>query len=323
MKFIENNVHLMGWLYQHKLEKKVTGAASKTPGTTYISGSIDVATNSEITNIVTVHYTYVTPTYGSTGKSNPTFATLSSIIDGKFKTVMGDGVDAAAKIKVDTSIALNEFYSDRDGEETLVSNMRNEGGFIHVLNTFEKGSDDAETAKKFNSFDMDIVISKFKRFDATEDKPERGIVHGFVFDFRKQALPVDFVVYKPKALDYFESFDYKQPLYTHISGEQASTTIIKKETFEGAFGDEEVRETKSTRREYVLTNSRKQTYVYNDTDDTDAEGITKKELEKLIADRELYLAGVKKRQDDYKASKVTTSNAAPATTAPKSGGFNF
>ena len=50
----------------------------------------------------------------------------------------------------------------------------------------------------------------------------------------------------------------------------------------------------------------------------DEETITAKELTEAMANREVYLAGIKQRQDEYKASK-----AAPAAAAPATGGFNF
>jgi len=42
----------------------------------YINGTIDIATNDELTNIVTVHFTYVTPTYAKSGSANATFTAL-------------------------------------------------------------------------------------------------------------------------------------------------------------------------------------------------------------------------------------------------------
>lgn len=47
-----NNVNLMGILYEHNLTLKETGANSKNPGTEFISGTIGIATDDAITNIV-------------------------------------------------------------------------------------------------------------------------------------------------------------------------------------------------------------------------------------------------------------------------------
>ena len=74
-KKMENQTHIEGLLYEHKLEKRVTGENSKNPGTTYINGTLDIATDDAITNIVSIHFTYVTPTT-KTGNANATFNTL-------------------------------------------------------------------------------------------------------------------------------------------------------------------------------------------------------------------------------------------------------
>ena len=66
-----NSTRIEGILYQHNLELKVSGPNSKKPGTEFISGTIDIATNDAMTNIVPVHFTYVTATT-ATGKENAT-----------------------------------------------------------------------------------------------------------------------------------------------------------------------------------------------------------------------------------------------------------
>mgnify|MGYP003304582515 CR=1 FL=1 len=54
-----NRTHIEGYLYQHTLEEKVTGPGSKNPGTKYISGNIDIATDDEMLNIVSVHFVFL------------------------------------------------------------------------------------------------------------------------------------------------------------------------------------------------------------------------------------------------------------------------
>ena len=58
-----NSVHIEGVLYSHTLEARVSGENSKNPGTKYIAGDLDIATDENGLNVVTVHYSYVTPTY--------------------------------------------------------------------------------------------------------------------------------------------------------------------------------------------------------------------------------------------------------------------
>src|SRR5574344_2502678 len=128
-----NQTHIEGILYAHKLEAKESGKDSKNPGTPYVTGTIDIATDDAHTNIVSVHFTYVAPTYpakdGKPPKQNANYPVLMNIINGKIKTVMDSSWSDAARIRVDSAIGLNEFYSERDGEEVLVSAKRNEGGF--------------------------------------------------------------------------------------------------------------------------------------------------------------------------------------------------
>ena len=80
MRKVENTVHLEGYLYEYNLEMKVTGPNSKSPNTPYITGTITIATDEECTNIVPVHYTYVTATTKNGGTNN-TFVALKSLLE--------------------------------------------------------------------------------------------------------------------------------------------------------------------------------------------------------------------------------------------------
>ena len=71
VKKARNNVRLSGLLYDAKLEKKVTGPNSKSPGTEYITGKISIAVDDALTNIVDIRYPYVVPTTVKDGVSNP------------------------------------------------------------------------------------------------------------------------------------------------------------------------------------------------------------------------------------------------------------
>ena len=303
-----NSVHLEGVLYSHSLEAKVTGENSKNPGTPYIAGTIDIATDNDQTNIVSVHFTYVTPAYGS-GKSNPNYAILTDIISGKTKNITehGDG----AKLRVDSAIALNEFYSDRNGEEELVSVKRNEGGFIHIVNKI----DDDE--KKRNTFTTDMVITGVTHIDGDEERnlPEKVTVRGCIFDFRNALLPVEFSAISPGAMNYFEGLgaSNKEPVFTKLWGREVATTITRTITEESAFGEPMVREVNSTRRDFVITGAAPEPYEWDDETT-----ITAAELTKAMTDRQTYLAAMKQRQDDYKASQGGGSS-----NEPKKGGFDF
>lgn len=125
-----NSTHVEGLLYDHKLEVKETGPNSKHPGTTYITGDVMIVTDNAMTNVVSVHYSYITQ-MTSKNKPDSRFTALSDIMSGKRKTVISDGADYASMIRIDSAVGLNEFFTERDGKEELVSAKRNEGGFIH------------------------------------------------------------------------------------------------------------------------------------------------------------------------------------------------
>lgn len=306
-----NKTHIEGVLYQHDLELKVTGENSKNPGTEFIAGTVEIATDDAGVNIVPVHFTYVTATT-SKGKANASFGTLSDIINGKLGTVMKDGADKAAKLRIDSAIGLNEFYSDRNGEEELVSVKRNEGGFIHVVNALN------EDEKTRNTFEVDMIITNVSRIEANEERqtPEKVIVRGVTFNFRNDILPIDLSVTNPNAMDYFEGLEAsgKNPVFTKVRGRQVSETIVRTIEEESAFGEASVREVKSTRKDFVITWAQKEPYIWDDEST-----ITAAELSELVAKRETDLAAMKARSDEYKASK----GAAKATAAPKAGAFDF
>ena len=309
MKKMINKTRIDGRLYQHTLELKESGPNSKNPGTKFITGNIEIATDNAITNIVTVHYTYVTATT-STGKANATFNVLKDIIDEKLGCVMKHGADNAAIITIDSAIGLNEFYSDRNGKEELVSAKRNEGGFAVV----KSAADEDET--KRNTFDVDMIITGTRMIEADPDKdlPEKMILRGAIFDFRNSLLPIELSVLNPRAIAYFESLDITQktPAFTRLQGRQVSEVVTREVIEESAFGDPVVKKFASTRKDWVVTWAASEPYAWDDES-----SITAAELTKAMSDRETYLATVKQRQDEYKASKN-----APAA-APANAGFNF
>ena len=310
-KTMINQTHIEGVLYEHALEAKVSGENSKNPGTPFITGTISIATDDAMTNIVPVHFTYVTATFGS-GKPNDTYTTLNNIVNGTFGTYMKDGADKAVKLRVDSAIGLNEFFTDRNGKEELVSAKRNEGGFVHKVDAID------EDEKVRNTFKVDMLINCVTRIDADEEKnlPEKVVVKGAIFDFRKSLLPVEFSATNPNAMNYFEGLGatQKEPVFTCVWGRQVSEVIVRQIRTESAFGEDEVREVKNTRRDFVITGAAKDPYVWDDES-----SITAAELNEAIQKREVDLAAMKKRQDEYKASR----GAAKATAAPAQGGFNF
>lgn len=311
---IYNDTHIEGILYEHDLQLKESGPNSKNPGTPFIMGTISIATDEAKENIVPVHFTYVTATYGS-GKPNANWAVLNDIISGKIASFMDAG-DAASKIRVDSAIGLNDFYTDKNGQEELVSAKRNEGGFIHTTGPWREDEKDRST------FDCDMVITGVKRIDADEEKgiSEHIVIKGCVFDFRKAILPVEFIATNPMAMDYFEGLgaSSKEPVFTRVKGRQVSAVIKRQITEESAFGEASVREVTSTRKEWVVTWAQANPYDWDDEN-----SITAAELKKAMEDRETYLATVKQRADEYKASKAQGASAIPSAPAAGAATYNF
>lgn len=317
-KKIFNKEHIEGRLYEHNLAiKTVQNSDSKNFGKEFIGGTLDIATDDECLNIVTITFTYVTE-ITSKGTKNETFTTLKNIIENG-KTVLTDGKDVATLVKVDTALGVNDFYTSKGGEETLVTAKRNEGGFVHIVNKL------CDPAAR-NTFEMDMLINGTRLVEADEEKhipADYLIVKGAVFNFRNAILPVEFIVKNPSGIKYFESLDASPSnmVFTKVWGKINSEVIKTVKTEESMFGEAKVTEYERAIKEWVITGTANETYEIGDEEN----GITLDEIKKALADREVYLADVKKRQDEYQASK-NSGNAAAAGGAGVSaaqGGFNF
>lgn len=317
MRKIINKEHIEGRIYEHSLAiKKVQNSASQNFGVEYIGGTIDIATDEACLNIVQVNFPYVTETT-SKGNKNATYTALANII-ANGKTILTDGKDAATMVRIDnTALALNDFYSQRNGEEVLVSAKRNNGGFVTIVNSL--GSEDNR-----NEFECDMLINGTRYVEADPEKNIENdylIVKGAVFAYNNAILPVEFIVKNKGGIKYFEALDAspKNLIFTKVWGKINSETVVRKVEEESAFGEPAIKEYTRTVREWVITGTSKADAIYEIGDSEN--GITIEEIEKAMADREVYLAEVKKRADDYKASQSAGGNVATATAAQ--GGFNF
>jgi len=315
-----NKVTLSGRVYDHKLALKTVQDSSKQSyGTEFINGTIDIATDDACLNIVQVHFTYVTE-MTKQGKKNATYTVLKNIIDNG-KTVIADGKDVALCVKVDTAIGLNDFYSTRNGEETLVSAKRCEGGFVSTVKTLPEEKDR-------NKFECDMLINGTHVVEKDEEKniaEDYLVVKGAVFDFRGAILPVEFVVKSKGGINYFESLDAspKNMTFTKVWGSINCTTIVTKKEEESAFGEAMVTEYTNTKREWIVTGTSKPDSTYEIGDEKN--GITEDEIKKALADREVKLAEVKKNQEEWQTKKNAGDEVPFGNTkAPAAdGGFNF
>lgn len=312
-----NTEHIEGRIYQHALALKESGPQSKNPGTIYIAGRLDVAVDKEGLNIIPVRFIYVTEVYKS-GKTNATFGELKKIIE-EGKTWIADGKDEATKIKIDASIALNDFYNQ---ENTLVSTKVNEGSFVTIVN-------ELCPENERNTFSADMFITGVSRVEADEEKhidADYVVLKGAIFNFMNALLPVEFTVRNEAGMKYFEDLGIttSEPVYTKVWGRvncMTSTTVINEES---AFGESAVKTCEKKSKSWDVTGTSKVAYDFGDE-----KVMTADELTKASQDRQVYLADVKKRADEDKAQKAGGSaNAIPAGATPgvaaaKTGDFHF
>ena len=298
-----NSCRVEGYVYDRsKLVSRETGPTSKTPGTQYISGDLDIAVDEEGLNVVAVHFTYVTEHYAS-GKPNNTYNALVKVMEAENASWLEAGKENAMNVRVDGGLGVNDFIG-RDGN--MVAAKRCEGSFLNIVSTLNPKESERST------FQEDIVITKVNRIEANEERniaEDYVVLRGAVFNFRNDLAPVDLVVRNPQGMNYFESLDVSasEPLYTKVWGHIVSQTIQITRTEESAFGDSAVRAFERKNREWVVTGTAKYPYDYGEED-----VMTEEELKTAVQNREVHLAEVKKRNDEYLAK-----NTAPAATKAK------
>lgn len=318
-----NEEVIEGRLYDHNLQMKtVTNKNSKNFGVEYITGSLNVATDEEGLNVIPVHYTFVKELTGS-GAVSSTFVNLKQILE-TGKTWLKDGKDMAMTVRLNTAAALNDYFPN--GGDQLVSQQRNEGGFV----SFVPALNPDPVAR--NKFKFDVIINGVTLVEAD---PEHNINEDFVrinaaiFDFKNALLPFTLVAKDSKAsgsVNYFLGLGASQsnPIYTQVRGEIVNTTIKIKKRMENAFGEAVVDSSFRHEREWVITWAQPQPYVFDDP-----QTITKAELEEVIANRNTYLedqkASAKKYYEERQRASAAPAPSAipvPSNVVPE-GGFNF
>ena len=318
MKYKQNSERIEGRIYQHDLAiKTVQNQSSQNFGKEFIAGTLEVAVDDAGLNVIPVHFTYVTEVT-SKGQTNRTFTVLKKIID-EGKTIVTDGMDEATKVRIDTALALNDFYTNDD---SLVSIKTNEGGFVTIVN-------ELSGENERNTFSADMVITGVTRVEADEEKnikEDYVTVKGALFNFRGDLLPLEFIVKNAGGMKYFEDLgaSNSEPVYTKVWGRincETKTTIVEEES---AFGEAAVKKYERKTKEWVITGTAKVPYEFGDE-----EILTGEELTKAMQAREVMLADIKKRSEEYKAQKAAgnTDSTHKAQTgakpAAKAGTFNF
>ena len=312
MKKMINTETIIGRIYQHNLVKKtVQNQSSPNFGKEFISGNLEIAVDEEGLVVIPVHFTYVVE-INKSGNKNATYANLDKIIN-ENNTWILKGKEEASKVRIDTALSVNDFYTQDD---RLVSTKVNEGGFVTFIS-------DLGAENERNTFTTDILITNVTRVEADPEKnidKDYAIVKGAVFNFRNDLLPVDFVVRNPEGMDYFEDLGASQsePILTKVWGRINCRTLTNEKKEETAFGEESVRTFERKVKEWVITGGAKVPY---DMDDETV--ITKAEITKAAQDRELKLADIKKNRDEYQAQKAATPATNTTVVTAAKGTFNF
>lgn len=308
-----NTSTIQGYVYDvSKLAIKVSGESSKAPGTEFISGDLEIVVDDEGLNVVPVHFTYVTATYAKSGKPNTTFTLLKKFIENPPKMwINGDKKDSA-KVKVDGTISLNDFYNNQDER---ISSIRIEGSFVSAVN-------ELPVVAERSKFEVDMVINRINHVEANEERgtAEYIAVGGAVFNFRNELLPVEFRVVDEKGINWFDNnveLTGSEPIYTKVWGEIRNLVIKTTKTEESAWGEPVITTYENKRREYVLKGMAKVPYDFGEENVMTAE-----ELQTAIQNREVMWAELKKRNDEYKASKAAT-NSVSFTPAANTAGQAF
>jgi len=317
-----NEEKIEGYVYSinsnnewNSLSVREAGPNSKNPGEKYIAGELNVAVDEGGLNVITIHYTYVTPVYKKSGKTNNTYTTLKKIIDNPDRTWIEGGKENAFKVScTGVSIAINDFIA---GDGSKVAAMRNEGGFVSIINEF---------SEERNRFTTDILITKVTHVDAN---PEKNIekdytsVNGYIFGYGPVILPVSFAVRNEGGMTFFEDLDASgsDPVFTKVWGKINCMTIKMTKTEESAFGEAAVQTYERKSREYTITGTSKVPYDFGSEEEVGKDNLTIEEVNKMIQDRQVKLAEIEERHNNKNKEKPSL-NSTPMQEIPV-GDFKF
>lgn len=300
-----NKVNIQGYVFnkgegRRALQKRVAGENAKNPGQEYIQGELNIATDENATNIVTVWFQYVMPTWpaknGKPERPNTTFQTLETIINNA--TTFEEVGKMATTVRIDGNIGVNDFYT-RDGE--LASPKRIEGSFIHLMNGSEK------IAERPATFEADMVISSVAEREMENDEENYVNLNGYVFNFRNDVLPVSFTVRNDAGMKYF--LDQEYPMVTKVWGDIVSSIVKTERVTESAFGAPTVDVTTRSIRSWDVIGASAEPMDWDDEST-----ITRDELKQKVRERETRLAEQKKRDEEYRnrAESAFTSTSTSA-----------
>ena len=282
----ENKMNVRGYVFN---TKNLNLRTSK-DGSNYISGNVNIATDEDAMSVVSVSF-YATEKYKS-GKPNGTYNLLKQIIDGEVHTYEQVGKDAV-KVRIDANIGVNDFVG-KDGEIRSPKQIHGSFMYIDKYPGFEA------------KFEADAVFTSATERKFEGEEPFLAL-RGFVLGFKNALIPVEFTARDKASMNFFESQDISpaEPLAINIGGEIVTNTVVRESTEETAFGERTVNNTRSF-QSWVVT-SGKMPYEFGD----DAV-MTKDDIKRLTAEREVVLERVKERAANRAGNSFATTSK-PAT----------
>lgn len=304
-----NSVHVEGRLYQHELAlKTVKNTESENFGKEFIQGKIEIAIDDAGLQVVPVEFTYVGPKT-SKGNENKTFTVLSKLLNSG-KTVVENGMQEATMVSVNTAFALNDFPVEGG---TMVSQMILQGGFVDIVTELKPILE--ERAK----FDLDVVLTGTRRVEAD---PEKMIdedyleLRGAAFNFKGDLLPLTLTTKSLDGINFFENQEISNaaPLYTELKGILDYREKVQEIPVEGAFGGPSVDYKRRKVKDWVVNWARKVPYDFGDE-----QVMTAEDLIKASQNREIYLAEIKKKREEYLAKKAAGGATFGTGVAPTTG----
>lgn len=307
MKRFKNDVQIKGYVFSlgegfNQLQERI----AKKSGTAYISGDLSIATNDDLTNVVTVHFTYV-PEKTKKGTENSTYTNLKKIINDN-RTVDNVGKENAAKVRVNGEFETNDFWSTRD--EKFIAAPRIRGNFIH---DFAGSVGDGDNA----TFSVETLISKVTEHEIGDETIVQ--LYAYVFNYFGDIMPVTFDVRSEGGKNYFLDADIsnKNTLLTKVWG-----TILNREVTtyeddeESAWGDAKQKKVTHVVRSWNVDGSSKEPMDFDDEST-----ITSDELKKALSDRQQRLEEDKQRSEESHHNRSNGgsdySNSVPVTTPPE------
>lgn len=282
----KNSVAVRGYLFSVKnLNKRVAK-----DGSNYISGVVNVAADENAMNVVSVFF--YAPERFKSGNSNDTYLLLNDILLGNYRTYEQVGKDAP-RLRIDASISPNDFVG-RDGN--VVTSKQIRGSFAHL----------DDRAPSFHAqFDADCVINVINEREF-EGEESSVTVKGFTCGFRGDMIPVEFSVRDPQLKEYFLSQEVSSanPMIANMRGEIVNNTVTRETVEDNAmsFGKPRVKTTSRSFQSWDITGGTRLGEF------EDGNIITRDDIKRMKADRDVVVARVKERAANRQSSRNSGGN---------------